>query len=806
MNIEDFIAKDRALLENTELGAKLGNFVGYGSYGFVLEYNGGSADKKVIKIFDSDYLAQLYKGEELEGTTVLLRCAQKEIETTRSTASTKSPYLMEFLNSPKPMVIGGKRLSFMVMPYLRTIAELDIGQDREGQIVEILCDCCSGLQVLHKPPEIVSARENGIPALVHYDIKPDNIFVSPGEPHHFLLGDYSIAQRIIDLKEDPKETPISANPYMAPGLCGPSSDIYSLGWVLYWWMKGQQHPTKEEVDARKENTLEMPESWGDNEELWNVFLRMTEKNPADRYPSAEETKKALEDALDARKARLEEGRATQRFQKGKDEGRVEGKRDAYVLVAALYIAEQVVKKVSASSTSISDGQGRLNGKISSAQPYAGGYFQGIWENGCPKSGTFSANGRKRKGEWYACSDNTGPFLHEAQKSVSGLCYEDNGQYVLYQGHVEVKWSWGASISYDRQAGSMGNGSIVFADGSKKEGMLDSLYDPNFLTGIFLKNEDGTYTGCGQFTVGPVVVECEITDNRPGPGVIHLPEGKKVCHTDANYERVMALLLAMQNGRKYFRGTWTEEGLPLEGTLISSAGDARTGVWEFGEFRDPFSKTAEMHFTGFRFVGDTGILFCKGNLTIEWSFGTRFSCELEGKKMTNSVMIFSDGKTEKGNFQCYTEENGCVGVQRREKNGRYTGCAELAVGPDAVMECEWRENEPGVGAIFLPDGIKVEHICDSYESVKSLLVTMSKNGGFFRGKWYKEGFPQEGTYTFGNGGKITSSFSYAIEAPYGKKALYSGMLGRDGEPCGAGSLLYSNGRKIEGEFRNGKYLK
>lgn len=804
MNVEELIEKDRQLLENAEnsqLKGRLGDFLGSGSYGFVLEYRGSSSDKKVIKIFDSDYTARLYKGEELEGTTVLLRSsdiAQREIETTRKAAFTKSPHLMEFLDSPKPMVIGEKYLSFLVMPYLRTIAELDIGQDRQRQIVEILCDCCSGLQVLHKAPEVVGQRENGMPALVHYDIKPDNIFVSPGEPHHFLLGDYSIAQRITDLERNPKEMPASSNPYMAPGLCGPSSDIYSLGWVLYWWMKGQQNPTGEEVKARKENTLEMPEFWGDNKELWNVFLRMTEKNPEDRYQSAEETKKALEDARSAREERL--------IQEGKDEGRSEGAIEVAAGTTLVYIVVKVVKKVFAPAAPISDGQGRLNGKISGAQPYAGGHFKGIWENGCPKSGTFSASGREHKGEWYACSNYTEPFLHEAQKSISGLCYEDDEKYVLYQGHVEIKWSWGASISYDLQAGAMENGSIVFADGSKKEGMPGLLHDPNFLTGIFLENEDRTYTGCGQFMVGPVAVECEIKNNRPGPGVILLPEGRKICHTDANYERVMALLLAMQNGGKYFRGTWTEEGLPLEGTLISSAGDEHAGIWEFGEFREPFSKTAEMRFTGFRFVGDTGILFCKGNLGIEWSFGTNFFCELEGKKMTNSVMIFSDGKTEKGNFQCYTEENGCVGVQRREENGRYTGCAELAVGPDAVMECEWRENEPGVGAIFLPDGIKVEHTCDSYESVKSLLVTMSKNGGFFQGKWYKEGFPQEGTYTFGNGGKITSSFSYAIEAPYGKKALYSGMLGRDGEPCGAGSLLYSNGRKIEGEFRNGKYLK
>mgnify|MGYP002519731793 CR=1 FL=1 len=460
-------------------------------------------------------------------------------------------------------------------------------------------------------------------ALVHADIKPNNIFYTPGEPPCFMLGDYSIAQKMDDLNSGELSISAPENPYCAPGPLGKTSDIYSLGWVLYYWMNHKTHPTQKEVTDRLSASLFCPASWGDNPELWNVFLRMTKPDPARRYQSAEEVKAALQKALRDREARLADATAMQSH----DDGKTEGQLEVAGLIMIISAAYHLLKWIFGSDPVPNDGEGRLHGNIKKKIPYLGGNFQGIWEHGIPKEGTYtSPTGKKQSGQWIIHENFREPFMETGEEIFTGLSLIGKEEVLFWQGKSEIRWPWGTRFQADVEAGYFTNGIMTFSDGRELKRKFGYRLDPKSFSGILCDEKKGKVSGCGSICFDQqqnIFAECEWTDNVPGPGTVFLPGSIRIPHTDPNYEQVMDLLVCMRNAGGQFHGSWSSDGFPKKGTYKFRSGKTATDDFSFVSGKVYSQGT----YTGM--VGGDGLPWGIG--TAQYTNGSTFTGEfLEGK--------------------------------------------------------------------------------------------------------------------------------------------------------------------------------
>lgn len=163
----------------------------------------------------------------------------------------------------------------------------------EHTVVQIGCDICSALAL---------CRERNI---VHRDVKPQNIFVSPDG--NYKLGDFGIARTI-------EQTTCGAKTgtykFMAPEVYnlqpyGSRADICSLGLTLYWllnerrmpfWPSPPQIPTVSEVENalyRRFSGEQIPPPAHGCEALKRIVLKACAFEPGERYASAVEMHEAL---------------------------------------------------------------------------------------------------------------------------------------------------------------------------------------------------------------------------------------------------------------------------------------------------------------------------------------------------------------------------------------------------------------------------------------------------------------------------------------------------------------------------------
>ena len=142
--------------------------------------------------------------------------------------------------------------------------------------------------------------------IVHRDIKPQNIFLSPlGD---YKLGDFGIAKTV---EKTSGGTKIGTYKYMAPEVYnnrpyGAGADIYSLGLVLYWLLNKRRMPflplppeklragMEEAARLRRFQGEELPPPVDGSEELKRIVLKACAYDPKDRYQSAEEMLHDLE--------------------------------------------------------------------------------------------------------------------------------------------------------------------------------------------------------------------------------------------------------------------------------------------------------------------------------------------------------------------------------------------------------------------------------------------------------------------------------------------------------------------------------
>ena len=155
--------------------------------------------------------------------------------------------------------------------------------------VNLAMDLCSAL---------IDLRNAG---LIHRDVKPSNIYLNA--QGHFLLGDLGIA-KIDDLKYcTMPESMLSS--YSAPelfsllGTIEPTTDIYSVGLILYRIFNGNHGPFEDEntsakaADRRRVTGEALPVPMFADYEISEIILKACSFKPEDRYQTPQELKDAL---------------------------------------------------------------------------------------------------------------------------------------------------------------------------------------------------------------------------------------------------------------------------------------------------------------------------------------------------------------------------------------------------------------------------------------------------------------------------------------------------------------------------------
>jgi len=176
---------------------------------------------------------------------------------------------------------------FIKMELLTPLTKALPNEVPEEVVIRIARDMCAALE-LCKRHEIV-----------HRDIKPQNIFVSPNGD--YKLGDFGIAKTV---EKTMGGTKIGTYKYMAPEVYnnqpyGSSADIYSLGLVLYWMLNERRMPfmplppeklragADEDARQRRLSGEQLPAPAHGSDELKRIVLKACAYDPKDRYASAE---------------------------------------------------------------------------------------------------------------------------------------------------------------------------------------------------------------------------------------------------------------------------------------------------------------------------------------------------------------------------------------------------------------------------------------------------------------------------------------------------------------------------------------
>ncbi|MFD9477156.1 protein kinase [Streptomyces nojiriensis] len=209
------------------------------------------------------------------------------------------------LNHPNVAAIHdvgeGKDGRFFVMEYVPGIP-LSLALTEEtvlpDEAAEAVHDMLSGLEVAHRA------------GVVHCDVKPANIMLTPNGTVKIL--DFGVSHFVADEGQGPLHrgdgTMVGTPAYMAPEavlgqLPTVAADIYGVGVVFYELCTGQppfRSGSAYELLHRKTHDQVVPPSQlvpGLPSHYETVIMRALERNPRERYQSAEEMRAAIADTL-----------------------------------------------------------------------------------------------------------------------------------------------------------------------------------------------------------------------------------------------------------------------------------------------------------------------------------------------------------------------------------------------------------------------------------------------------------------------------------------------------------------------------
>lgn len=223
------------------------------------------------------------------------------------------------------------------MELLTPLIELTAqSQMKESEVIKLGVDLCKALELCRRYD------------IIHRDIKPENIFISANGD--YKIGDFGVAKTIEKTKMglSRKGTYL----YMAPEIYssrpyGPTVDIYSLGIVMYKLLNENRLPflpeypksiapvDKEEALYKRLKGMDIPEPKNGSRRLSRIVLKACAYKPEDRYSSAEEMRRDLENLLYG----IDDGRETDADKSAKPKGKSKvRKKAAAIICAAVLIA------------------------------------------------------------------------------------------------------------------------------------------------------------------------------------------------------------------------------------------------------------------------------------------------------------------------------------------------------------------------------------------------------------------------------------------------------------------------------------
>lgn len=185
------------------------------------------------------------------------------------------------------------------MELLTPLVELTSqSQMEENEVIKLGVDLCKALELCRMYD------------IIHRDIKPENIFIAANSD--YKIGDFGVAKTIEKTKMglSRKGTYL----YMAPEIYssrpyGPTVDIYSLGIVMYKLLNENRLPflpeypkpiapvDKEEALHKRLRGDNIPEPKNGSRKLRQIVLKSCAYKPEERYSSAEEMRRDLENLL-----------------------------------------------------------------------------------------------------------------------------------------------------------------------------------------------------------------------------------------------------------------------------------------------------------------------------------------------------------------------------------------------------------------------------------------------------------------------------------------------------------------------------
>ena len=252
-------------------------------------------------------MATVYRGQDqVLGRTVAIKMmlpqyandpsfAARFKQEAQAAAALSSPYIVSVYDWGK----DGESY-YIVMEYLRG-TDLKSGIRKHGaldsrKVAQIGSQIAQALSVAHRHD------------IIHRDIKPQNIMVQPDG--NIKVMDFGIARaKNSSLTTD--NSVLGTAHYVSPEQStgkplGPTTDIYSLGIVMYEAATGRVPFAGDDaisVAMKQVNEAPQPPSLINpnvDPALEAIILRCMEKNPADRYQSADELARALRDFIAGR--------------------------------------------------------------------------------------------------------------------------------------------------------------------------------------------------------------------------------------------------------------------------------------------------------------------------------------------------------------------------------------------------------------------------------------------------------------------------------------------------------------------------
>ncbi len=162
-------------------------------------------------------------------------------------------------------------------------------EERVAEALYYMAQICDALHCTHSK------------GIIHRDIKPDNILIS--SERIAKLTDFGIVH-VEEATFTPTGALIGTPRYMSPeqvmGLrIDGRADLYSAGIILYEWLVGAPPFVTGDIAYQQVNIPPVPPIEQCSEipvDVNNIVLKCLEKNPADRFQTAQDLKRALESA------------------------------------------------------------------------------------------------------------------------------------------------------------------------------------------------------------------------------------------------------------------------------------------------------------------------------------------------------------------------------------------------------------------------------------------------------------------------------------------------------------------------------